>query len=136
VTSGGSRADLEPYPTDHVYAVIDDAEGARDAVEALLAVGHASEDVTLLCGPQGLELLDPDGSRHGRVGRVIRTVQNFGPEREQLRQIEDELGRGHFAVGVHVVDAAQKDQAAGLLLEHGGHYVHHYGPWVIERIAP
>jgi hypothetical protein len=119
-----------------VYAVIDDAQGLDAAVDALFAAGHDSDDVTILCGAEGVALLDPDGSRHGRLGRLVRTVQNFGPERQQLREVEEELWRGHFAVGVHVTDGGEKDRAARVLVEHGGHFVHHDGQWEIEKIAP
>jgi hypothetical protein len=50
----GGRGDLEPYPTDHVYAVIDDVQGVHAAVDALFAAGHDSGDVTVLCGAEGV----------------------------------------------------------------------------------
>ncbi len=44
--------------------------------------------------------------------------------------------RGHFAVGVHVIDEPAKDEVSRVLREHGGHFTHHYGPWEIEKIVP
>jgi hypothetical protein len=44
--------------------------------------------------------------------------------------------RGHFAVGVHVIDEPAKDEVNRVLREHGGHFIHHYGPWEIEKIVP
>ena len=129
------RPDLEPYPQDHVYAVVDRAQDVRAAVDALFEAGYGSDDVTVLCGPGG-QRLDPEGSGHGRLGRLIRTVQNFGPEREQLRQVEEELRGGHSAVGVHVIDEPAKDEVSRVLREHGGHFIHHYGRWEIEKIVP
>jgi hypothetical protein len=126
----------EPYPEDRVVGLIDGPQDIRAAVDALSEAGYAGEDVTVLCGPSGLERLDADGSRHGLLGRLIRLVQNYGLEREQLRHVEEELRRGHFAVSVRVPDDASKRRAADLLAEHGGHYLHYYGRWDIEQLLP
>ena len=131
-----NTGEVEPYPEDHVLGIIDQAADVRAAVEALFAAGYDHEDVTVLCGQRGLELLDADGTRHGSVGRVIRVVQNFGPEREHFRHVQNEQQQGHFAVGVEVADDPGKQQAAGLLREHGGRYLHHYGHREIEALTP
>lgn len=122
------------YPTGKVIAIVDGIDDMQAGVEALTGTGFEPDSVQVLCGPGGLRRLDADGSSGGLLGRLLRVVENFGPEREQLRRIETELGEGHFAIGVEVPDDERKTDAARLLAQHGAHDLQYYGEWSIEDL--
>lgn len=122
------------YPTGKVIGIIDGLDDMQAGVEALTGTGFATDSVQVLCGPGGLQRLDADGGRKGWLGRLVRVVQNYGPEREQLRLIETELEEGHFAIGIEVPDDDRKIDAARVLAQHGAHDLHYYGEWSIEDL--
>lgn len=122
------------YPSHQVVGIIDTAEDMQAAVDALTAAGFDQDRLQVLCGFGGLQRLDADGSRRGLLGRLVRVVENFGPEREQIREIERELREGHFGVGIQVADERTKRDAARILSEHSGHSVYYYGEWSIEEL--
>ena len=125
--------DVEPYPENKIIGLMDDADDVRAAVDSLTRAGLEG-DLNILCGPEGLAQLDVDGAGHGSFGRLVRSIQRFGVEREQLNHVGEELRNGRLAFSVRVSDEAKKGEIAQTLRDHGAHYLHYYGPWTIESL--
>ena len=96
-----------------------------DALEiALVGAGYSGEGVVEIGhGEEWLEVIDPDGTRHGGMKRVIRAVQRFTTEVDDrtLRAAEEALTSGKYLVAVATDgNDSQRDQVHKLMQEHNG----------------
>jgi hypothetical protein len=123
-----------PYPTDSVVGVIDAVDELEAALGALTDGGFPPDGIEVLCGEPGIRVVDASGRRHGVLDRLVRVIESFGPEREQVEHLEEEFRQGHFGVGVTVDGDERKQQAADILRAHGGHDIYYYGRWTIEEL--
>ena len=57
-------------------------------------------------------------------------------EYEHTRRYEDELLRGRYLVVVHVSHEEQARRICHLLRSHGGHFIHYYGPYIVQQFCP
>lgn len=117
------------YPTNHVIGIINAADDASAAVEALHAAGYGDDRLHVLAGHEAAQLFDVDGSKHGLIARIARRVQSFGDlETPTLRRHVDEIEKGHYFVAVET--DGSEDAVHGvrdLLKAHKAHYLYHYG---------
>jgi len=59
------------YPMRRMVAILDDDAAVDAAVSELKKVGLAADQINLLTGSDGVQLLDRKGSRHGLLGRLL-----------------------------------------------------------------
>lgn len=121
--------------TNRVMAVVDDSEQARAAVDTLEGAGVSESDVSTLVGAEGVQRIDVDGTRSGRLTRALRALQRLTVEGDHLRQYEAELDRGHSVIDVSVHAGWNRDTVVEILQRHGGHFINAYGQWTIENVA-
>lgn len=123
--------DVLGYPANRVIAVMDDPDEVAAAVEELSESGFPREELFVLCGRGGAERLDPSGRHHGLVGRLYRFAQHLGEEHEQWERYAEHMEAGGLMIVVPAGDE-NKRVAAGILGNHGGHEMVHYGTsqWV------
>ena len=125
----GFRSD----PGGHVYGIVDLPKRDIPAVVAdLLAADIPLDGVHVYCCNEGVDQLDPDGTRHGLRARITRMVQKVGYSNDHLETIETELAAGHALIGV-AVDDDRENEIANLLRRHGGHDIVHYGKYTWHR---
>ena len=81
-------------------------------VEALLAdlqsAGFAADGhvIGVHHGEQGKKFIDPSGSQHGILGRIVRATQRLGSwESSMFEQVEEALNAGHYVVSVLTDDS-------------------------------
>lgn len=122
-------------PQEQVTGAAEDPDRAQAAVESLVAAGFDPDVITVGGGEQGMESLDPDGSRHGWRGRVRRTLEQFGQEGEEHRVAAEELREGHLLLLVRVADEGQKDLAVATLRGVGVGRLRYWGQWGVEEIS-
>ena len=121
----------------HMVGVMDDPDQAQAALQALMSEEHLNEgDIELLSGEAGQDRLDFTGERHGLIGRLRRQVQKMTDEYEHARRYEDELLRGHYLLLVEVRHEQQARRVCHLLRAHGGHFIHYYGPYMVQQFCP
>ena len=121
----------------HMIGVLDDPDQAEAALQALMAEEHFTEhDIELLSGEAGQDRLDFTGERHGLLARLRRQIQKMTDEYEHARRYEDELLRGRYLVVVHVTHEEQARRVCHLLRSHGGHFIHYYGPYIVQQFCP
>lgn len=121
----------------HMIAVMDDLDHAQHALRALMEQEHLHEhDLELLMGEAGEERLDFTGERHGLLARLRRNVQKLTDEYEYARRYELELLRGHVLIVAAVHHETQAQRMCHLLRACGGHFIHYYGPLMVESFCP
>ncbi len=69
-------------PENRVLAHMDTPDAVAAAVDDLGQSGFPSDEVYVLCGPEGAERLDVTGEQHGLRGRTYRVMEWLGDERE------------------------------------------------------
>ena len=121
----------------HLIGVLDDPDEAQAAVQGILEQeGLREQDVELLVGRAGELRLDFTGERHGLLARLRREVQGLTDEYSYVRRYELELARGHLVLLVATRHEEQGRRICHLLRGHGGHFIHYYGPLIVESFCP
>ena len=121
--------------TNRVMAVIDDAEHARAAVEALERAGVPERELAALSGPEGAREIDSGGAYSGGVKHALRVLQRLTVEGQHLQRYEAELAQGHLVVDVAVHGRQKRDRVVEILRSCGAHFINAYGQWTIESVA-
>ena len=122
------------YPINTVVGVLETPAALEAALNDLQAKGLGADDVTLLCGQRGADILDVEGKNHGFIARIVRTVQTLGDEREKLEQLDAHLRQGHFVVTLPVSETHSKENLAETLRQNGGKRIHYVGRLSIEDL--
>lgn len=120
-----------PTPSHAVTGILQDP-GDAGAVEHAMA-GIDECQTTILHGRDALEEVDPDGSEHGVMGSVIRTLQRFGQEGTEHRAAAQALEEGKAVVVVQT-EEEHRERVAAVLHQQGVTRVRWWGDAVIEEL--
>lgn len=122
------------FPEDTLVGILPDPDAAMAVVRGLVERGIAEGDISVLCGEAGARRLDPEGDRHGLLGRLQRLVQHFGDqERPHVERQAKELQAGAFLVAVPCPED-EREELTRLFTQHGGYFVNHYASWSVTRM--
>jgi diadenosine tetraphosphate (Ap4A) HIT family hydrolase len=137
-----ARINPDPYTGGHLFALVNRVTGLIDSEdEAMVTVrtleedGVATDDIDVFVGEQGARCLDLFGREHGRVFRLLRTLESaMGDESETNRRIDQALRKGAtlLSVKVHNRKSGEKNRALRVLKSLHGHDLHFWGPWAFE----
>src|SRR5262245_64614162 len=108
------------YPTNRVVGTIVDPERARAAIEALLQVGFARQEINILHGEEDLHRPDPTGAEHRFLSQFQRTlVRTLGDEHKHLRHYIEDVRAGRSVIMVLAKKRDKREAAADILGTHG-----------------
>lgn len=140
-----ARINPDPYAGRRLFALVNRVTGLFDSendvnatVKALEDDGFASDDIDEFVGEQGARSLDLFGREHGRVIRLLRTLEaSVGDERETNHRIDAALRRGETLVAVKVDKRRReaKEHACKILRANHGHEIHYWGSWSFEDVS-
>lgn len=123
------------YPTDHVYAFVEDPDtNVPKIIGELISRNVGTEAITIYRGRHGIDNLSPSGASYGVSARIRRMFHWLGYEGEHLRHVEQELEAGEALVGVSVEDDETKETVAGIFRDNGGHHIRFYARFHIEHV--
>src|SRR3954464_8815756 len=88
------------YPLHSVVGVFEDEKEAELAIDELHEFGYPDKDIEIFSGADGAKRLDPAGTFHGRISKVLRSLQSIGPDRTYIERQEKYLQDGHCIVMV------------------------------------
>ena len=121
------------YPTDHLVAVLGDAQRAEQAAQALRDAGF--EDVVLFNGQPALQAIEATEHKESPLRRSWeRLSQELSDETDDLQERARALRQGHAVVMVYAHLRAQQDQAEGVLKAHQAHAMQFFGRWTITDL--
>jgi hypothetical protein len=127
-------ADFIGYPAGKVLAVFDRAADAARAIAAVATPRAA--DVERFDGPSDADRFDATGQRHGRVARVLRTVQfSLMDQLPALAWYEAALREGKSVVAVRTRNRAGTIKVVEALRAAGGHFINHFGRAATEEFV-
>lgn len=139
-----ARINPDPYGDGHLFALVnrvtcllDTEDEVMATVRALEQDGFAPNDIDLFVGEQGSRSLDLAGREHGRVRRLLRTLEAaVGDERETNKRIDAALRQGAtlLSVKIHNRKSTEKARALRIFRAIQGHEIHCWGPWLFEDV--
>jgi diadenosine tetraphosphate (Ap4A) HIT family hydrolase len=139
-----ARVNPDPYRKGRIFALVNRVTGLLDSedevkatVRALEENGVATDDIDIFTGEQGARSLDLPGREHGRVVRLLRTLEAaVGDERETNDRIDKALRQGAtlLCVKVHNRKSDEKARAFRVLKALNGHEIHYWGHWAFENV--
>lgn len=140
-----SRINPDPYSGGHLFALtnrvtalLETEDAVNATMRALEDAGVTSADIDVFVGEQGARCLDLTGREHGRVVRLLRTLEAvIGDECEINRRIDLALRQGAalLCVKVHARRTDEKTRALQVLRALHGQEIHSWGPWGFEDVA-
>jgi hypothetical protein len=117
-----------------IAAIIPDGRLVEVSV-ALAGAGVDLAEVDVLQGELGAEILDFDGTEHGRWAHVVRTLQKLGTASNERENFANALHDGKLIVLISLHDGADVTGFARILDEHGGRRIIHFGKHAVERFS-
>jgi hypothetical protein len=129
--------DFIAYPTNRVVGTIADPKHAQAAIEALLQVGFAQNDIDILHGEGDLHRPHPRGAEQSFLAQFQRTlVRTLGDEHKHLRHYIDDVRAGRSVIMVLAKKREKRETAADILGTHGAEAVEFYGRWTWHALEP
>jgi len=128
---------FETYPTHRVVAMIDSKMEAEATVSELIDAGFDSNTIDESMGTEGMLFLDPDGTEHGLINKLIRKWQVLaqGEENKYINRVRDNLQHGHAVVSVPALSQSLRSRAAGIMHRHHASDVRYYGHLYVENLT-
>jgi len=98
------------YPSHRVCAIVDDRNDASQALDALIKTGAKEEDIEILYGREGIDLLNPKESGHGFFSKMAKKFPSFSDLGKTLiRVYESALLRGGYVFVVPAYSDRDKE---------------------------
>jgi hypothetical protein len=127
--------DFIAYPTNRVVGTIVDPKHAQAAIEALLQVGFARQDINLLHCEEDLHRPHPAGAEHRFLAQFQRTLtRTLGDDHKHLRHFVDDVRAGRCVIMVLAKQREKREAAADILGTHGAEAVEFYGRWAWQSL--
>ena len=129
--------DQFPYPNGSVVGGFLDDSASGAARERLDQAGFGPNDYQVLHGEDDAGRLDTTGEAHGRMGRIVRRLQDAVTDEGDLaRRYSEYLHDGHYLIGVRVGDdEAAKQRAAAALHQADPEFLTYYAAHYIEDLS-
>lgn len=117
-----------------LYAVFDRSEDARQAQQALAALG--APNTWVLQGSEAASRLRQEHGEGGLGARIMRTVKDVGGEDLEAERYAIHLDHGRTILAVPCADNAAAERLMPALLQHGAYDVTYFGAWTMQRMSP
>jgi len=119
-------------PIYHVVGLLTEKSEIPALSSELAAAGVDVSAVEILCGEQGVRILDAHGRYHGLRARIVRAFQQLGYDETTLAIYDEALRDGEFVLHVPA-RPADRGRIAALLQRHQVHDVGYFGPGTFEQ---
>ena len=119
-------------PIYHVVGLLTEKSEIPALSSELAAAGVDVSAVEILCGEQGVRILDAHGRYHGLRARIVRAFQQLGYDETTLAIYDEALRDGELLLHVPA-RPADRGRIAALLQRHQVHDVGYFGPGTFEQ---
>lgn len=122
-------------PSHYTTAFFTTAREALLAIEDLESLGFASEDLSILEGPRGIDAIDLEGKKHSFWSEYRRKISQLadGAEWHFLTDAEKELSNSHLLLLVPTQGNEVKEVAIRSLKKNGGYGLRYITNFTIEE---
>jgi hypothetical protein len=124
------------YPTHRVTCYFENQSDFQSAMKHFAAAGFDTNDIFVLHGRRGIEILDIGGERHGILARLSRAVQRIMSEYEvhQYEIMKEHLEQDHIVIGVSAPLEEEREKIHRIMHDNHGHHIMYFGQLYIETI--
>ena len=119
-------------PTYRVVGLLAEQSEIPALSQELASAGVDVAAVEILCGEQGVRILDAHGRYHGLRGRIVRAFQRLGYDETTLEMYDEALRKGDLLLQVPVTPAERR-RIVALLQDHHVHDLGYFGPGTFEQ---
>jgi hypothetical protein len=128
MTARREETEIPWFPTDYIFACINNAAGAAAAARELREAGFHAEEVKLVTGEEALKRVEIECEQCNLVQRVFRFIwKQFTEEGRMMEDLEEEAHAGHSIIAVHVTSRDRVEDAYRILDRAGAHRVEYWG---------
>jgi hypothetical protein len=121
-------------PTHHVVGVLGNDSDLPALIDQLETIGVRAEQIDILRGERGVEILDQDGRHHGLRTRLVRGFQKLGYDQTTLAIYDEALRNG--ALLLHVpAGPGDSRSVADILWRHGVVEIGYFGTGTFEQFT-
>ncbi|MDP4218856.1 MAG: hypothetical protein Q8916_05570 [Bacteroidota bacterium] len=126
---------LMTYPSQRVCAIIDERDNASCALDALIKSGTREEDIEILYGKEGIDLLNPGASGHGFFSKIADKFQSFGElGRKLINSYESALRQGGYVFVIPSYSDADKGHIRSSLESGNAREINFFTSWYVEAM--
>lgn len=123
------------YPSHRVCAIIDERDAASKALDALIKIGVKEEDIEILYGREGIDLLDPQGTGHGFFSKMAKKLPSFGDmEKKLIHLYESALLHDGYVFVVPANSDKDKETIHNALAGADAREINYFNTWYIESM--
>jgi hypothetical protein len=125
------------YPRDRIIAVVDTRQHLRAMLVSLLQPGVQNEDIATL-DARDTDRMRATTGHAAPVSWFVRLAQRLGLKDDELEvkeRYEEELRAGRLTVAVRATDSSLRARVIRILQPNGGHFIHSFGRYTIERVT-
>ena len=119
-----------------LLAVFDSRAEAEAAADTLASAGVDRSTIELFEGPEDAAAFDASGRRRGLRGRLYRLIEfSWADQAPDFAWYEAAIREGKVVLSVRVRGDAAVRAVGAIVVEHGGHFVNHFGWFETREIA-
>lgn len=104
------------HPTHTMIVVLADESRVSEVIAAVQIHGIDPQEVSVLHGQKGREILDAEGSENGMLDKFMRLLEHVSEvQRTYVKYVDEQLARGAYALSIPVTDESKQDAIAEVL---------------------
>ncbi len=116
------------YPSQTLFALLNTEESVARVISSLQAHGVNIEEVRVLQGEEGRQILDAHGEESGILGKLVRAFENVSEvQRTYVKYVDQQLAAGAYAISVPVTDETKQDAVAEVFKTAHAHFIVYFG---------
>jgi hypothetical protein len=126
---------LLTHPSYRVCAIVDERDNASQTLDTLIKDGAKEEDIEILYGSEGIDLLSPKDTGQPFFSKIAKQFQSFGDMGTTLVQrYETALRRGGYVFVVPAHSDTEKETIRKSLGNVKAKEINAFSTWYMESI--
>ncbi len=122
-------------PSHRICAIVDEREDAGQALDALIKTGSKEEEIEILYGREGIDLLNPKDTGHGFFPKIVKKIQSFGEiGKMMIRRYESALRQGRYVFVVPAYTDHDQETIRRSLRNGKAREINSFSSWYVESI--
>lgn len=125
----------ETLTNNHIVAVINGGESARQAAQELKAAGYST--ALVFTGEEGARQIDAKGENSHVFARILSAVEDHLSEATNyMKQYEEEARNGKHVVAIEVLSREGAERAREVLDRNGAQNIRFFGKLAVTDLSP
>lgn len=120
-------------PVNRVTGLFDNHGAVTSALRDLEDAGFARNDIDILAGTEGEQVLDPSGNA-STMGRWYRKLEDWVSDTSKFQELASAtLTAGGYVIAAKPADDASRERAMEILTRQGARDVKYWATWYVEQ---